>query len=168
VVVGTRQQRMTEELFDKILLNIMNKTRRHHIYKEIVQHGITTGFKKTGISFQLAFSTGANHVDDDGNVIKYNKKLTMFKVPLISLFTLLVHQFDNKDGTDITDDDTLLMTQNDFNLHQIRAQRPGTSTFGNDTPSTSGMMSPMVRGNGRTTSNHPIAWLKHKVQPQLN
>jgi hypothetical protein len=43
-----------------------------------------------------------------------NKKLTMFEASLISLFTSLVHQFDNEDGTDITDDDTLLMTQNDF------------------------------------------------------
>jgi hypothetical protein len=46
-----------------------------------------------GISFQLALSMGASHVDDDGNAIEYNKKLTMFKALLISLFTSLEHPF---------------------------------------------------------------------------
>jgi hypothetical protein len=101
---------MMEESIDHVLLNIMNKTTRSHIYKVLVDHGITTGLEIAGISFQLALSMGATYVDDDGNVIEYNKKLTMFKASLISLFTLLVHLFDNEDGTDITDDDILLMT----------------------------------------------------------
>jgi hypothetical protein len=134
MVIGTRGRRMTEESFDHVLWTVMNKTTQSHIiYKVLVEHGITTGLEIVGISFQLALSMGANHVDDDCNVIEYNKKLTIFKASLISLFTSLVHQFDNEVGTNITDDDILLMTQNDFNLYQIQALQPGTSSFGNDT-----------------------------------
>jgi hypothetical protein len=157
MVVGTRRRRMTEESFDLILLNILNnKTTRCHIDKVLIEHGITTGLEIASISFQLALSMGANHVDDEGNVIEYNNKLTMFEALLISLFTSLVHQFDHKDGMDIADDDFLPMTRNDFNLHQIQALRHGTSLFGSDTPSTPGMMSPMARGNGKNHFQSPI------------